>query len=71
MKIDSIKDIEAILKLCRKHGVSSFTVDNVTMQVDGVQETMKANNGVNESKESDGALTEEELLFWSSGAAHG
>ncbi len=66
MKIESIKDLEAILKLCRKHGVSSFTVDNVTMQVDGPEEREPKNGAADTSKEESGKLSDEDLLFWSS-----
>lgn len=29
MKLESIKDLEALVKLCRKHGIEAIEVDNV------------------------------------------
>jgi len=33
MKIESLKQLEALLKLCRKQGVAAITVDGISLQL--------------------------------------
>jgi hypothetical protein len=73
MKLESLKDIEQLMKLCRKHNVSTLTVDGVTMHmapIDELQSDLK-NTTDSVTKEQLGfdpsKLTDEQILNWSSG----
>lgn len=71
MKIESLKDLEALVKMCNKHGVSTITVDGVTMQLDGPPEAVKANELKTEEPGNTNQYTDEQLLMWSAGAING
>ncbi len=67
MKLESIKDLEAIIKLCRKQGVQTISIDGVSLSLGDVPQ--KAKNGatdISEPKVED-QPSDEELLFWSAG----
>lgn len=66
MKIETFKDLEIIIKLCRKQGVSSIKVDNVELQLgDAPEKQEKLKPGDNTNPEATSGLTEEELMLWS------
>lgn len=65
MKIDSLKDLEALVKMCNKHGVSNITIDGIIMKLDGPTEAGKLKT---EQPQSENQYTDEQLLMWSAGA---
>jgi len=69
MKIDNLKDLENVVKLCKKHGVRNIEVDGIKMQI---EEVLEAKNGTAKEEASDAnKYSEEELLMWSAGALNG
>lgn len=79
MKIENAKDLQALIKLCRKHGVESIEVDGVklTLSPDAFQTKPQRKRRVKQELTSDGTidvsdiidvpeeLTPEQLLFYS------
>lgn len=68
MTINTIKDLEAILKLCHRQGVSSIEVDGIKMQITGEQagKKLEADSTSKDNIKAEGAYSDEDLLFWSS-----
>lgn len=64
MKIENLKDLEAVLKVCRKHGVQTLTIDNVSLSLGAEPVSKKLKTEDSAAKETP-QPTEEELLFWS------
>ncbi len=64
MKIDSLKDLESTLKVCRKLGVSNIIIGDINITLGDIPEK-KATDGASESKEAP-QYSEEELIDWSS-----
>lgn len=65
MKIENLKELEALLKVCNKHGVHTITVDGIVMQLDGAPD--KANNAkADETPKTETGYSEDDFLFWSS-----
>lgn len=64
MKVESIKQLEQVIKLCRKTGVNSIEIDGVKLMLGEAP----AKPGVAETKVADEtpAYTEEDYLLWSS-----
>ena len=66
MKIDTLKDLEAMLKICRKQGVESVKVDGLEIKLGDIEaKNPTANN--NADVDAPSAYTEEQLLNWSVG----
>lgn len=78
MKLDSIKDLEKVIKLCRRLGVNAIKVDGVEFQLsDTPVEKAKVINKITTQPDSYSPgitedmkiaideLTEEQLLMWS------
>lgn len=63
MKIDTLKDLEAMLKVCRKQGVTAISVDGIALSLGDVPEPK---NVKTEEIPTEGGYTDEELMFWSS-----
>lgn len=63
MKIDTLKDLEKTIKLCRRMGVQSIEIDGVKLQLGDAPE--KANLVTEESTKTENDLSDEELLLWS------
>lgn len=67
MKIDNIKDLQALVKMCRKTGIKSIEVDGVKLQLGDEPISKKRNAAIETDKiEVDKQYSEEELMFWSS-----
>lgn len=66
MKIDNIKDLEAVVKMCNKHGVSSITVDGVTMQLSGPPDLKTEQSLSGDGIKTPDQFTPEQILMWSS-----
>jgi len=64
MKIETLKDLESVLKLCRKQGIDSLEIDGIKI-VFG-ETPSKANlNTDNKDPETPAEPSEEDLLMWS------
>ncbi len=64
MKVDSIKDLEAVINLCRRKGVTSISVDNIQFVL-GDKPERKAIESTESTKEQEPVLTDEQILLWS------
>lgn len=65
MKIETLKDLESMLKICRKHGVTNISVDGLQLAIGDAPMT-KAKDTTADGIETPDTLSDEELLFWSS-----
>lgn len=65
MKIETIKDLEAVLKLCRKQGVTSVQIDGIYLRLGDLPDS-KTPETPKEDVKTEDTYTEEELMFWSS-----
>jgi len=64
MKIETLKDLEAMLKVCRKQGVTSISVDGIVLAIGDAPDTGKPKT--EESIPVEGGYTDEDIMFWSS-----
>jgi hypothetical protein len=65
MKLESIKDLKALIALCRKSGIKNIEVDGVKLELgDPAVKVGKSHIPTTEDLTSDGP-TQEELLMWS------
>jgi hypothetical protein len=54
MQIQTLKDLEHLIKLCRKTGVDSVTIDGITIKLgDMPEKSTKSNNRKSSTKEID------------------
>jgi hypothetical protein len=67
MQIDSIKDLEAVINLCRRKGVTSIEIDNIKLAL-GDKPERKAIESTEAPKEQEPVLTDEQILLWSAGS---
>lgn len=67
MKIDSIKDLEAVINLCRRKGVTSIEIDNIKLAL-GEKPERKAIESTEANKEQEPMFTDEQILLWSAGS---
>ncbi len=70
--IESLKDLEKLLKLCRKQGVQKISFDNVSLELGELPVSSQTvlNSTIVEDPFKDfpqGELTPEQLMFYSSG----
>lgn len=67
MKIESLKDLQAIVALCRKQGVAAIEIDGVklTLGDEPTKRTYRKTAQLTEEAQPS-APTQEDLLFWSS-----
>lgn len=70
--IESIKDLERLLKLCRKQGVIEITVTGANLKL-GEMPTKHSNEPIEDQDDSntsmfDEPLTAEEMIAFSNGA---
>lgn len=65
MKIESIKDLAAVVDLCRKKGVAKIAISGIEINM---TENLPAKNTKepDDKAKTEDALTEEQILFWSS-----
>lgn len=65
MKIENIKDLEAVLKLCRKQGLESIKIDGIEISFGDLPDSKpKLDSKTPENSEI--TYTDEQMLFWSS-----
>lgn len=62
MTINNLKELQAIIKLCRKTGISAIEVDGVKLSLGTEPKKLKSE----QSSEATTALTDEDMLYWSS-----
>jgi hypothetical protein len=79
VKIETLKDLEKLIKLCRKTGVSAITVDGIELSLSAQEKPTrtKSNKVVPGTLledtfdpgqiETPDQLTEEQLMMWSVG----
>ena len=65
MKIDSLKELEAAIKVCRKHGVTSLEIDGIKLQLLELQNESEVQQDQSAARPIV-QYTDEELLTWSS-----
>lgn len=72
--IESLKDLEKLLKLCRKQGVTKIALGSVSFELGNLPEIRRVDNSVEEVDQDDpyanfpqGDLTPTQLMFYSSG----
>lgn len=65
MKVETLKELEALVKMCRKHGVRSIEVDGIKMLIDEPEQKPTTATGADLKTEQ--TYSDEDMLFWSSG----
>ena len=69
MKIDSLDELDKLIDLCRKKGISNIEVDGVKFEMgDPPPSNYKKRQGRAEKQPETRQYSEEDILFWSSGA---
>lgn len=68
MKIETLKDFEAVLKICRKHGVTNVTVDGITLSLEVAEKPAPA--ATTEQPKTEDEFQELDVAFWSAGGAN-
>lgn len=68
MKIETVKDLEAVLKVCRKHGVTQFTADGLTLHLEAVPQDKHSDTPADKIPTE--AVSDDDILFWSTGGAN-
>lgn len=63
MKIDSLKELNALLTLCHKQGVRSITIDGITMAIGDVPEPKEVVS--KQELELAAKYNDEDMLLWS------
>lgn len=67
MKIDTLKDLQALVKMCRKTGIKSIEVDGVKLQLGDEPISQKRNAApVSDKIEVETPYNEQDVMFWSS-----
>jgi hypothetical protein len=62
----NVKELEALIKMLRKNGVTEFEGHGLKLRVDAPD--VKPKNGTaSEAPQGDDELSQEDLLFWSAG----
>jgi hypothetical protein len=69
MKIETLNDLTACVKMCRKNGVRSIEIDGIKMTLDELVTESKNIEG--KEAELKPAYTDEEILTWSSAPHEG
>lgn len=67
MKIETLKELEALVKMCNRQGVTTITVDGVTMSLSGPPDLKTEQPNNKDSVQTPDLYTEEQLLLWSAG----
>lgn len=71
MQVNTLKDLEAVIALCRRKGVRAIEISGIKLEL-GEAPVRKPKAGAStDSIESDKPLTDEELMFWSSDGLNG
>jgi len=65
MKIETKKDLESVIKLCRKMGVNTIEVDGIKLSLGDAPQKLKTAANTAEAIEEP-IYSEEDMLLWSS-----
>jgi hypothetical protein len=66
MTVASLKELEALVRMCRKQGVSSVEVDGIKLVMgDEPERATKANSEISKDATDESMYDEEQLLMWS------
>lgn len=71
MKIDSLRQLDRLMAICRKRGVTSIKIDGIEFLLTedapqkAVKRTLQATTDSTGTIETPDALTPEDALFWS------
>ena len=68
--ISNLKELKALIKLCRSHGVTQVTVAGVTLQLGEAPRKLKTEQQ-NDKPEVEQPYTDDDIAFWSSGGING
>ncbi len=69
MKIENLEQLEAVVKFCRKQGISSIEIDGVKLAISEQPKRTRKGKELQGDVETPDALSTEDLLFWSA-ASH-
>lgn len=64
MKVETLKDLEAMLKVCRKQGVLAIKVDGIELSLGDAPDAKLKQDDKGPVVEDE--LSSEDILFWSS-----
>lgn len=65
MKIESLEQLEAVVKFCRKQGISSIEIDGVKLAISEQPKRRRKGKEVTGDIETPDVFTEDDLMFWS------
>jgi len=72
MKIENQKELESLLKLCRRQGVRSIEIDGIKMLIEPLeQEKPQQQQSASVPLAALPGLTDEDILLWSSNSGIG
>lgn len=63
MKVENLKELELLVKMLNKHGVSHITIDGIEMRLDGQDKSKPEAD--NKNPQNQAQYTDEELALWS------
>ena len=67
MQAPNVKELEALIKMLRRHGVSDFEGHGLKLRIDAPDSKAKNGTASEEKIETDDSMTDEALLLWSAG----
>lgn len=67
MKIETLKDLEALVKMCNKHGIGDISVDGISMRLNGAPDLKTEQTSGSDKIATPDEFTPEQILMWSSG----
>lgn len=71
MKVETLKDLKALIQLCRKQGLTRIEVDGVRLELGDAPTSLARNAADPQDKiETDKQYSDEDVMLWSS-TAHG
>lgn len=65
MTINNLKELKALIKLCRASGIDAIEVDNIKFQLRDKPEKLKTEQPVASTDETP-QYTDQDLMYWSS-----
>lgn len=66
MSQPNVKELEALIKMLRRHGVSEFEGHGLKMRID-TPLPQQPKNGTTDKVESEPTLSDEDIMLWSAG----
>lgn len=71
MKIENQKELESLLKLCRRQGVRSIEIDGIKMLIEPLEQEKPQQQSGSVPLAALPGLTDEDILLWSSNSGIG